>query len=179
MIAYLHSVENEADFDYPLEILEQCHDGIAHHCQTMQRLAKYVRVHGVDASACEAAAKVIEYFDTVASAHYEDEEVDLFPRLLQAARDATGESVALLIARLTTEHREIRALWQILRADLERIVRGRGTALRESAVAQFDELHRRHMLAEEEQLKPLRSLLSRAELAAIGDSMARRRGIWR
>ena len=180
IVAHPESVGIAADFEHPVEILTQCHDYIAHHCQALRKLCEYLPVHGADKRARGSAAKAIHYFDTAGGAHYEDEELDLFPRLLQAARGENAEGVALLIARLTREHRDMQALWKILRADLERIARGEGATLSKCIVAEFDDLHRQHMTTEEEQLMPLvSSLLSPTALTCIGQEMAKRRSIVR
>ena len=178
IIAHPESVGAALDFEHPVEILVRAHDYLAHHCWTLRGLREHLALHGADAQAREAAAKVVRYFDTEGSAHYEDEELDLFPRLLQAGGGPAAERAALLIARLTQEHRDMQALWKSLRADLERIARGEESTLSEAHVRAFDDLHRQHMTTEEEQLMPLvRLLLDSADLASIGRAMAKRRGI--
>ena len=163
-----------ADFDHPLEMLAACHDRIEDRCDLLLRLIDHAAKHGCDAQAMQAAANVIRYFDTAGEHHHEDEERDLFPRLIAA--DAT-RSMALVEA-LVEEHGAMRKAWRGLHAALEMIARGEPAMLEAARVRSFSELYRAHIAREEAELLPLaRALLSVDELEAIGRSMARRRGV--
>lgn len=163
------------DFQHPLEILEDCHDHIAHHCLTLRSLAEYLRTSGCDRRARGKAGKVLHRFQRDSRCHHDDEELDLFPAILAKTDDSNSARVGRLVSRLQTEHRELESLWSILRPQLDQIARGESTALSQTAVERFAFLHCDHMLVEEEQLMPLaRSLLSSDELARLGQSMAAR-----
>ena len=71
-------------FEAPLEMLSACHARIEQQCATLQRLVPHVASHGADTQARSAAAGVMRYFDTAAVDHHADEEVDLFPALIEA-----------------------------------------------------------------------------------------------
>ena len=163
-----------ADFDHPLEMLAACHDRIEDRCDLLQRLVDHIAKNGCDAQASQAAANVLRYFDTAGEHHHEDEEQDLFPRLMAA--DAAR--AAALVESLRRDHAKMRAAWQRLRPALESIARGAPAELDRALVRSFDELYRAHIGREEAELLPLaHSLLSGSELADIGRSMAQRRGV--
>ena len=71
-------------FEVPLEMLAACHGRVQAQCATMLRLVPHLAAHGADRQAQEAAAAVMRYFDTAARHHHEDEELDLFPALLES-----------------------------------------------------------------------------------------------
>ena len=165
------------DCDHPLEMLLAAHERIESQIDTLRRLASHVREHGCDEQAREAAADVLCYFDS-AGRYHEDEELELFPRLLRCAAGQSAERAALLVVWLTREHREIDSAWLVHRSQLERIARGQTAELCESAIDRFAAYYRGHIAVEEQQLLPLAAAsLSHAELAAMGAAMAKRRGV--
>lgn len=167
-----------ADFDHPMEMLAACHQRIEAQCMTLWRLADYLPQHGADAEAQQAASNVMRYFDSAGRHHREDEELDLFPAMLRAAKGETSERVALLIARASHEHAEIEQAWLTLREALERIAHGGDTLLDIGQVHRLCSLYRSHIAVEEGHIFPLaRSLLGSATLADLGRTMARRRGV--
>lgn len=165
------------DFRHPLEILENCHDHIAHHCYTLHVLLHYLRRAGNERRAQDKATELSRWFESDGRWHHDDEELDLFPRLLAAADGIERERVTRLITRLRAEHRQLESSWRDLQCQLERIAHGQSAGLSDVSVEQFEALHRSHMLIEEQELMPLASsLLTPAELARMGESMAARRG---
>ena len=163
-----------ADFDHPLEMLAACHDRIEERCDVLQRLIDHLEKSGADGEAQQAATNVIRYFDTAGENHHEDEEDDLFPRLL--ARDR--EAAEALVTRLLSEHRDMRAAWANLRTTLSRVAAGESVLLDGGEVERFRTLYRRHIDLEERELLPLAERLLDADaLAATGEAMARRRGV--
>lgn len=167
-----------ADFDHPLQMLKACHERIEAQCETLGRLAAHLPVHGCDAQAQQAASNVMRYFDSAGRHHREDEERDLFPSLVDAALGQNAERVALLVRQLKQEHLEIEKAWFELREALEVIAHGENAPLDELGVNRFCSMYRAHMAVEEANLIPLaRLVLCEEALAAIGRSMAARRGI--
>jgi len=167
-----------ADFDHPMEMLTTCHQRIEAQCMTLWRLADYLPEHGADAEAQQAASNVMRYFDSAGRHHREDEEVDLFPAMLRAAKGKTSERVALLIARASHEHTEVEQAWLTLRDVLERIAHGDDTLLDIGVVHRFCSLYRSHIAVEEGHIFPLaRKLLGVDALAELGSAMARRRSV--
>jgi hemerythrin-like domain-containing protein len=172
-----HFNSTAPDFEHPLEMLVACHDRIEAQCETLKRLAAHLPASGCDEQAREAAAAVMRYFDTAGQHHQDDEEHDLFPRVLAAARGENTQRIALLIGKLQREHGEIERAWREIRARLEKITRGEPAPLDELTANLFAALHRAHIAIEEANLFPLAAmLLDAAQMAELGRCMARRRG---
>lgn len=107
-----------AGFDQPLELWLACHDRVRRMCTLLQRLLEHVRKAGVDEQAKVTAVSIRRYFDEAAPRHHEDEEIDLFPRLLQRLEGRTESEAAGVrnaITLLDSDHREMGRLWSILR----------------------------------------------------------------
>jgi len=168
----------EADFERPLQLLEACHGRIEMQCETLRKLAEHLPVYGCDAQAQQAASNILRYFDSAGRHHHEDEEQDLFPRLAASAKGVDAERVAILVGRLTREHRELENAWTNLRETLETVAHGDCSPLDEREVDRFCGLYRTHIEMERDSLIPLATrLVSTEELAHIGRAMAARRGV--
>ena len=164
-------------FEVPLEMLAACHGRVEAQCATLRRLVVHLAEHGVDQQAREAAAAVTRYFDTSAVHHHADEEVDLFPALIEAMAGSDAVCLRELTASLTAEHRELEQRWRALRRRLEQVARGNASALTDVEVHDFIGLYERHIAREEAELLPMAGRLLRdAELDRIGLAMRARRG---
>jgi hemerythrin-like domain-containing protein len=167
-----------AGFEVPLEMLSACHGRVERQCQTLRRLVPHLVSHGSDDDARKAAANVMRYFDTAAQDHHADEEVDLFPALLQAAAGDDAARVRALVALLLAEHRELATHWQQLRATLKRVAAGEPVTLGGGEVEALVTRYETHIAREEEELLPLAGrLLDVAKLDDIGRAMRQRRGL--
>ncbi|CAH1385578.1 hemerythrin domain-containing protein [Candidatus Nitrotoga sp. M5] len=161
-------------FDNPLEMLLACHGKIQTQCVTLRKLLQHLFSQGCDAQAQQAAQAILRYFDTAGQNHHDDEEQDLFPRLLATA----NTEVQKLITRLLDEHKVLDAAWQQLRPLLLGIAEGRVTELDIKKVEHFITVHEKHISLENSQLLPqAERLLSPIQLEALGRSMAERRGV--
>ena len=164
--------------EVPLEMLAACHERVDQQCRTLQRLAAHLAAHGTDTQAREAAGAVMRYFDTAAPHHHDDEEVDLFPALIEAMAGSDAVCIRDLTAALTHEHRQLEQLWRALRAVLEQVAAGAPTRLDGGDVDAFVGLYARHIAREEGELLPMAGrLLSNEQLDRIGQAMRMRRGI--
>jgi hemerythrin-like domain-containing protein len=159
-----------ADFAQPLELLRACHVRVAAHSDMLEWLAKHLSVHECDAEAQQAASYVLRYFDSAGRHHHEDEDLDLFPRMREAARGQNAERVALLVAQLAAELAELAREWNSMRERLELIAHGERVLLRELEVDRFCKLYRTHIAIEEANVLPLAAiiqlLVSRAVVSA-------------
>jgi hemerythrin-like domain-containing protein len=170
-----------AGFDQPLELWLACHDRVRRMCTLLQRLIEHVQALGADEQAKVTASSIRRYFDEAAPRHHEDEEIDLFPRLLKhlegrTESEATG--VRNAIALLENDHREMGRLWSVLRDALCAIDGGDAGALDEAVVGLFVSRYRSHCEVEDTVIAPaLRRALSAEELDEVGRAMAQRRGI--
>ncbi len=164
--------------EVPLEMLAACHQRVQRQCETLQRLARHLAAHGSDADARSAAAAVMRYFDSAARDHHADEEIDLFPALIESMAGSDAVCLRDLTEALTRDHRELERRWRALRAVLERVAAGAGAMLAEADVQDFVGCYARHIAREEAELLPMaQRLLSDVELDRIGQAMRQRRGI--
>jgi hemerythrin-like domain-containing protein len=164
-------------FDTPLAMLAECHRRVEDQCQTLRRLVPHLARHGSDRAAAEAAQAVLRYFEVAAPKHHADEEVDLFPALLESMAGSDAVCLREIIAALQADHLAFDGRWQRLRATLSEVAAGHPALLDAAAVAAFAEGYAAHIAREEGELLPMASrLLDEAVLARIGQAMRRRRG---
>lgn len=164
-------------FEVPLEMLAACHGRVQAQCATLRRLAAHLARQGADRQAQDAAAALMRYFDTSAVHHHADEEVDLFPALIESMAGSDAVCLRELTASLAAEHRELEQRWRALHHRLELVTRGVAAILPDDDVHDFIELYERHIAREEAELLPMAGrLLSDAELDRIGQAMRARRG---
>ena len=167
-----------AGTEAPLEMLAACHGRVERQCATLLRLAAHLPVHGADEQARTAAGNLMRYFDTSARHHHEDEEVDLFPALLESMAGSDAVCLRDLTDGLTREHRQFEVMWRGLRAILQRLTDGENVALDAASVSAFTDAYAQHIEREETELLPIAArLLDAAQIEAIGSAMRRRRGI--
>lgn len=177
-ISLLPGSGQAAGFEAPLDMLSACHDRIERQCATLQRLPAHLAAHGADADAKQAAVNVMHYFDTAGRNHHADEERDLFPALLEAMAGSDAVCLREITQTLTREHRELDAVWQGLRVQLQALSTGDSEAIDSAVVADFIAQHTRHITREEGELLPMaKRLLGEDQLHAIGESMRARRGV--
>ncbi len=159
-----------AGYDSPFEMLASCHERLERMLGLLERLSEHVSRHGADTNARSAAADLLRYFDLAAPHHHEDEERHVLPRLSASGHGALAE-------RLRADHRQMDLRWRTLRPLLVTLSEGQSPAGGLSDIDGFCALYRTHIVAEDEHAYPLaRPLLDRADLDAMGDEMARRRG---
>lgn len=162
----------------PLEMLAACHDRMARQCATLRRLVPHLAQHGSDDAARTAASNVMRYFDTSAVHHHQDEEVDLFPALIESMAGSDAVCLRDLTQGLVQQHRELEALWQRLRKVLAQVAAAEPAALSADDVEAFVGLYERHIERENTELLPMAArLLSDDALAAVGRAMRERRNI--
>ena len=164
-------------FDEPLEMLEACHERIQAQLATLERLGPHLEKKGCDAEARAAAQAVLRYFDTSATFHHQDEDLDLFPLLRVKAAAAARADVSAAIQELEEEHQGMQRQWKRLRERLTAVAAGE-PRLSAEEVASFAWLYRRHMDREATAVLPFaRSVISRDEREALGRKMAARRNV--
>ncbi|HZV92063.1 MAG TPA: hemerythrin domain-containing protein [Caldimonas sp.] len=167
-----------AGFEAPLEMLSACHARIQDQCETLRRLLHHLASQGVDEQARQAATAVMRYFDTAAPLHHADEEVDLFPALIESMAGSDPVCLRELAQSLGSEHRQLEAAWRRVRKGLQQVVEGNAKALAPADVEALATLYARHIDREEKELLPMAArLLGDAELDGVGRAMRERRGI--
>jgi hemerythrin-like domain-containing protein len=167
-----------AGTEAPLEMLSACHGRVERQCATLRRLVPHLAAHGANQEARTAAANVLRYFDTSAKDHHADEEVDLFPALIEAMAGSDAVCIREMVAALTQDHRALETAWRRMRSVLERIAGGESVLLASDEVEAFADLYERHIEREERDLLPMAArLLSEGDLARVGRAMRERRRI--
>lgn len=172
-------------FDEPLELWLACHERVQRFCTLLDRLQDHLEQHGTDAEAAESATSIRRYFNEAAPRHHEDEEIDLFPRLLtrldEQATQTDADKVANVraaIGALTAEHRANEVLWAALDASLARIADGAPAALDATQVEAFGRTYRRHIAVEESVVMPaMQRHFCAEDWEDVGAAMAKRRGV--
>ncbi len=163
-----------AGFDEPFEMLDACHQRVERTLQLLERLSAHLARHGADPQAQQAARDVMRYFDLAAPQHHEDEERHVLPLLRANGHAARAD-------RVLQEHQAMAKAWAGVRAHLAEIEQGQwvtDSGARATAWAEFASLYREHMALEERDVfAPVRAHIGAEGLRAMGDEMARRRGV--
>jgi len=165
-------------FDQPIAVLKHCHGRIRKQLATLERLLAHLPGHGADEQARQAADAVLKYFDKAAHLHHDDEEQDLIPMLRATAQGEDAATLQALAPTILQDHKEMDALWQDLHEQLTAIADGSASVLSESSVRRFVQRYTAHMEREESTMAPMAlRLFSNEQMARLGATMARRRGI--
>lgn len=163
-------------FEEPIEMLSACHERMTAQLETLRRLAAWLPDKGADAQARQAAKGILRYFRSAAANHHQDEEVDVFPRLLERVGSGDRLQVERLVASLLADHQELYAAWDRLSQSLVQIESGGEADLSEQQADYFALQYRNHIECEEAMLFPfLRRYFSPEDLAEIGTRMSARR----
>ena len=172
--------KRQADFDDPLGMLSDCHRRIEHFLTILGRLARQFRGAALAESERKALENALDYFRHSGPRHTADEEDSLFPRMrsCEAAAAALATIEALHSEHLVADraHAEVDALgsrWlregQLNNADAARLV---------ELLESLEKMYARHIELEDRELFPAAGqALTPAEIAIIGEEMARRRGL--
>lgn len=172
-----HSTPN-AGFEVPLEMLAACHHRVQNQNATLLRLVNHLDAQGSDQPAQEAAVAVMRYFDSAGRHHHEDEELDLFPALLDATAATDNRALRDLIAVLCADHRALEARWHALRRQLQRVAEGLPATIESSEARAFADGYSQHIAREEAELLPMAGqVLDLEALDRIGRAMRQRRGL--
>ena len=163
-------------FDTPFDMLEACHERVLRSLALLQKLQDYLHDHPCDDSARQAARDVLRYFDMAAPLHHEDEELHVFPPLLERG----GADTVAAVRQLQQDHEAMSANWQAARALLQALAEGAQesfSAADEAVLARFAGVYAEHIRLEEDLVYPAaRALLAPEAAQAMGAEMRRRRG---
>jgi len=172
----------DAGFAQPLLLWMACHDRGQRVALLLQRLFDHLSVHGPSDATRVTGAEVRRYLTEATPRHHADEDLDLFPRLKRQI-DRRGKTIAgadravRALDRLHQEHRRFDDLTESLQAALVHSDQAVPTDRHHADAGEFVDRFIAHHAVESEILLPVaRDALEPADLAAIGDSMAARRG---
>jgi hemerythrin-like domain-containing protein len=165
-----------AGFEQPYEMLAACHERVQRSLDLLGRLVDYVDDKGHDAQTRSAAADVLRYFDIAAPLHHQDEEQHVFPLLLKRGNTALQTTVL----RLQADHRQMEALWAVVRTALLRWSEPDCTesvaADTRASIERFRGIYGGHIEAEEGLAFPAaRAAMDAATQEAMGREMQARR----
>jgi len=163
-------------------MLSACHGRVERQCDTLLRLLPHLSQHGADVQAHEAVLAVTRYFEVAAVHHHADEEIDLFPALLEAVAGSDAICIRELTQGLVEDHARLGACWNALSQALqERLAAGDIPGCDDGLIElthRFVDTYRLHIEREESELLPLaQRLLDDAQLTRIGVAMRQRRGL--
>ncbi len=166
-----------ASFEQPMAVLAGCHSRISARLDGLRGLSGDLAAQsGADAQ--QSASEILRYFDGAGRHHHEDEELDLLPRLRQAAAGDHARRVLAIAGNIEREHADMERQWMRLRDALEDLAHGAPRGPDPAAVGRFCSTYAIHMQLEEASLFPLASVLLTADdLVRLGRDMARRRGL--
>ncbi len=169
-------------FDEPLGLLSDCHRRIERFLGAMLSVSRNLRGAHLDETSRDMLRQGLRYFATSAPRHTEDEEASLFPRLRASTERRAAEALGTLEA-LEADHREAEqrhaAVDALVRRWIEtdRLSDEDATTLVEH-LEFLSAAYARHIGIEDHDLFPAAaSILSAADLEAIGREMAERRGV--
>lgn len=124
----------------------------------------------------QIAAEIIASIGNRLAEHHADEEQVLFPSMLSAATSAADhQTVRSLSDRLIAEHRQIEALWNPIRNQLESVVNQIEASVSQAGCVELAQAYAMHIQFEETVVLPLAArLMSTAGQRAANGSLALR-----
>jgi len=163
----------------PFEMLTTCHERVHRMLRLLTRLREHLGAHGHDEQGAQAARDVMRYFDQAAPLHHEDEELHVFPVLL----DRGDAAVQAVVQRLQQDHIAMEQAWPRARAVLQGVADATSAeawnAWDAAALAALDDFAGRygeHIRLEEEVVYPAaQAVLDATALAVMGEEMQGRR----
>ena len=162
----------------PLQDFSNCHGEFVALLEGVTGLPEMV---AVASAARSRAAGLLKMFRHDVLAHHQDEELELFPAVLEAALPgAEAGRARAMVDQLVAEHREVARLWKELEPSIEAVARGHlpnvDQVLLHAIVRHFLD-HVRH---EEEDFLPFaQQVLERRgeEMASLGMALHHRRNV--
>lgn len=158
-----------------------CHERGQRVAQLLQRLLEHWTAQGPSEAANVTALDVRRYFEDAGPRHQQDEELDIFPRLLKRldlSGTADGERLSTVLQRLDNEHRAMDDLWPATRSAIEHCTRQPIKPDHPSLLQRFVDAFIGHHDGENLLILPMAQLaLQPVDLVEIGESMAARRGL--
>jgi hemerythrin-like domain-containing protein len=165
-------------FSGPVQLWLACHQRLVGVCTLLQQLTEHLSEFGNDDASRLSAAGIRRYFNGAAARHQADEDIDLFPCLIDGLRGRRKAVARSLVERLGDEHNAAKRLWQGLDGQFDAVQRGDKERPDAAAVRAFVATNLSHREAEETSLLDLlNAALPVPQLARLGESMAARRGL--
>lgn len=172
----------EHGFDQPLGLMSDCHRRIEYFLGLLEKVLEQGGGTSLSDDQRRAAEAALQYFDSAAPRHNQDEEESLFPRLRELQQPAVREALKQ-VESLEAEHRiadarhaEVR-FWFRRWLDIGPLEKSQLLTLAETLKVLRD-LYKEHIKLEDETVFPLsQDVLGQEQLQEIGREMAARRGL--
>src|SRR6266536_1922885 len=162
----------------PLDMLSRVHSEALQCCATLRRLVSYLAETGCDQQARHAAERVLRCFGVSALQDFRDEEIDLFPALLESMAGSDAVCLRELTSGMAQQHRTLERMWERLREPLAAVASGQRASLDGDDVEAFVSLYHSHIEREQAELLPMAArLLTDAALEQVWTSMRKRHGV--
>ncbi|RFO97359.1 hemerythrin [Rhodoferax lacus] len=137
----------------PFKALDACHLQIQEHLSELQRMALHMQTAGLEAADRQLAGEIEAYFSSTSREHHAQEELHVFPPLLEAG----SEEIKSAVRSLQQDHGFIEENWLELGPQLRAISEGndwfQGEEFQHN-VATFLELMDGHIALEESMIYP-------------------------
>jgi hemerythrin-like domain-containing protein len=161
--------------DAPLLVLAEGHGRLLRHCQSLTRLHEMVADGNVDHLARAMAAELRRDFDRVTARLHQDEELALFPALLESMAGSDAVCIRQMVDARAEEHREIESRWLGLDQWLQAVAAGEPALPPPGTLEAFVALCQAHLEQEDGELLPMAErLLSDDALEEIAEAMRAR-----
>lgn len=159
----------------PLLALAEGHGRLLRHCASLGRLHALVASGGSEPLARAMAAELRRDFDRMAARLHQDEELALFPALLESMAGSDAVCIRQMVEARAGEHREIESRWLALDQWLQAVEAGQSVLPQPGTVEAFIGLCQSHLEQEDGELLPMAErLLSDEALEDIAESMRQR-----
>jgi len=162
-------------------MLLACHERVNRSLELLRRLQVHLQDKGLDNDARQAARDVMRYFDVAAPLHHQDEELHVFPPLLQQGQ-GLDPKLREIVTKLIHDHRAMETHWSAARTTLSWIAEGGAqdwtplSAEQTEALSRFSALYAEHIADEESIVYPAaRSSMAPSAIVVMSKDMMRRR----
>ena len=164
-------------------MLLACHERVNRSLELLRRLQAHLREKGPDDDARQAARDVMRYFDVAAPLHHQDEELHVFPPLLQQGQ-GLDPKLREIVTKLIHDHRAMETHWSAARTTLSWIAEGGAqdwtplSAEQIEALSRFSALYAGHIADEEGIVYPAaQSSMAPRAIGVMSKDMMRRRDV--
>ena len=169
-----------AGLESPFKMLLACHERVNRSLELLRRLQVHLQDKGLDNDARQAARDVMRYFDIAAPLHHQDEDLHVFPPLLQG--QGLDPKLREVVTKLIHDHRAMETHWSAARTTLSWIA-DRGaqawrplSAEQTESLSRFSALYAGHIADEENIVYPAaQSSMAPGAIVVMSKDMMRRR----
>ena len=161
------------DFANGIRVLRTYHDDFIVRGEQLLRLTEAIYKNGMTGSFATRCIEIHSYYTRANKLHHQDEEVALFPAIVNQSFLLDG-----MIERLTLDHEEIEETWDELAVMLGNPEQLTGVGKLKRIASEFEKKQREHLVRENEDfLAHVEKILGQEQLVTLGKKMAALRGL--